>query len=306
MSADRVKVAIRIRNNSKPNLESYVIKTPEQPQVILGAGNCQKKKMTFDFVFTPEDTLKQLYKNAVQPMVMQLFNGYNVTIIAYGETNSGKTYTMGNEAKDKEMGVIPRAIEDIFYKIEKLSENNFTVRFSFIELYQNQIIDVLTPNKSTVNVREFAIPNLTEIPVETADQMVKYFNDLAKERKIGKTAMNAESSRSHAILSITLRKVPNDDPSAETIVKLNLVDLAGTEKQKKAKTNGKQLDEAAANNLSITELNRAITVLAQNTEAHVPHRSGILSCLLHDSWLVNSKTLMVACVSPRVKICKIT
>lgn len=169
--------------------------------------------------------------------------GYNVTILAYGQTGSGKTHTMGTAfdgAVTDDIGVIPRAVTDIFSKIEQMPDHTFTINCAFIELYQERLYDLLSSNpreQSLVDIREengkIFIPNLTEVSVkdekETTDCLIRGSAD----RAVGSTAMNAQSSRSHAIFTITVQKVKNDDSNTATCAKFHLVDLAGSERSKK-------------------------------------------------------------------------
>lgn len=182
MSSDTsVKVAVRIRplveSEMNRGCQSIVRKTPTQPQVIVDAGTKSKEMFTFNYAFAPEDTQEMIYDNAVKSMVMKLFAGYNVTILAYGQTGSGKTHTMGTTFSgemNEDMGVIPRAINDIFASVDEMIDNDFTVQCSFVELYQEKLYDLLSSNprdQSVVDIREVDgkvfIPNLTEKSVKS-------------------------------------------------------------------------------------------------------------------------------------------
>lgn len=236
-SDDTVKVAVRIRPmiNSEKNrgCQSIVTKTLTQPQVVVNSGPKTTEKYTYNFVFAPEDTQEMIYENAVRPMVLKLFDGYNVTILAYGQTGSGKTHTMGttfNGVEDEEMGVIPRAVGEIFERIASMDTDTVTVNSSFVELYQEKLYDLLSPNQrdqSVVDIREvdgkIVIPNLTERIVENTESTFKCLMDGSSQRAVGATKMNSESSRSHAIFTITVQRIPKDDPASATIAKFHLV-----------------------------------------------------------------------------------
>lgn len=315
MSSDHaVKVAVRIRplvdSERNRGCQSIVKKTPTQPQVVVDAGIKSKEMFTYNYVFAPDDTQEMLYENAVRSMVMKLFGGYNVTILAYGQTGSGKTHTMGTTfdgQMNEEMGVIPRAIEDIFQKIDEMSENDFTVQCSFVELYQEKLYDLLSSSprdQSIVDLREVdskvVIPNLTEINVKTTLETIKCLIQGSSDRAVGATAMNAVSSRSHAIFTISLQKVPKEDPTAATIAKFHLVDLAGSERSKKTLAVGEQFKEGVKINQGLLALGNVISALgsAQQNGGHVGYRDSKLTRLLQDSLGGNSMTLMIACVSP--------
>lgn len=239
-----------------------------------------------------------------------MWTGYNVTILAYGQTGSGKTHTMGTAfdgALCDDIGVIPRAVTDIFTQIESMPDHTFNVSCAFIELYQEKLYDLLSQNprdQSVVDIREesgrIIIPNLTEITVkdekETTDCLIKGSAD----RAVGATAMNATSSRSHAIFTITVQKVKNDDTSSATIAKFHLVDLAGSERSKKTLATGEQFKEGVKINQGLLALGNVISALGASSGApqHISYRDSKLTRLLQDSLGGNSMTLMIACISP--------
>lgn len=222
MSSDNtVKVAVRIRplvkSEKNRGCQSIVHKTANEPQVVVNSGLKTSEMYTYNYVFAPEDTQEMIYENAVKSMVMKLFAGYNVTILAYGQTGSGKTHTMGttfNGIMDDEMGVIPRAVGEIFEKIASTPEDEFNVSCSFVELYQEKLYDLLSDNareQSIVDIREVegkvVIPNLTEKIVMDTVQTTTCLMQGSSDRAVGATAMNAQSSRSHAIFTVTVQKV---------------------------------------------------------------------------------------------------
>lgn len=243
--------------------------------------------------------------------VGSLLTGYNVTILAYGQTGSGKTHTMGTTydgSESDEIGVIPRAVADIFNHMEEMPEYDFTVNCAFIELYQEKLYDLLSPQpreQSVVDIREvqnnkIAIPNLTEIVVKNAQETTNCLMRGSADRAVGSTAMNATSSRSHAIFTITLQKVHKDNPTAATSAKFHLVDLAGSERSKKTLTTGEQFKEGVKINQGLLALGNVISALGssnQNTQ-HIGYRDSKLTRLLQDSLGGNSMTLMIACISP--------
>lgn len=264
---------------------------------------------TYNYVFAPEDTQEMLYENAVKRMVLKLFDGYNVTILAYGQTGSGKTHTMGTTfsgTMDDEVGVIPRAIGDIFELIASMPDHDFEVNVSFVELYKEKLYDLLSSNprdQSVVDIREIdgknVIQNLTEKAVKDMLTTTNWLVQGSSDRAVGATAMNAQSSRSHAIFTITVQKVPKENPSAATIAKFHLVDLAGSERSKKTQAVGEQFKEGVNINKGLSALGNVISALGTGKEnGHVPYRDSKLTRLLQDSLGGNSMTLMIACVSP--------
>lgn len=314
-SDDTVKVAVRIRplvkSEKDRGCQSIVHKTATQPQIVVNSGMKTSETYTYNYVFAPEDTQEMIYENAVKSMVLKLFAGYNVTILAYGQTGSGKTHTMGttfNGIRDDEMGVIPRAVGEIFEKISSMEiDHDFTVNCSFVELYQEKLYDLLSTNprdQSIVDIREsdgkIFIPNLTEKIVDNTAATTKCLMDGSSFRAVGATAMNAQSSRSHAIFTVTVQKIPKDDPASATIAKFHLVDLAGSERSKKTQAVGEQFKEGVKINQGLLALGNVISALGLPIQngGHVSYRDSKLTRLLQDSLGGNSMTLMIACVSP--------
>ncbi|XP_052859823.1 chromosome-associated kinesin KIF4A-like [Anopheles cruzii] len=312
-----VKVAVRIRpmtsSESIRGCQSVVeISPPDEPQVVICGGNKPSDIFTYNYAFAPEASQEQLYENVVSQMLDKLFAGFNVTILAYGQTGSGKTYTMGTDfAGDMgdRIGVIPRAIVDIFEKVEQARD--IRTSCSFVELYQENVYDLLSvkdgPERQTLDIREgpggvVLLQGLTEINVtsvrETFDCLVRG----AAGRIVRATAMNAVSSRSHSIFTITLQQPSADDPTALLTSKFQLVDLAGSERSKKTKTTGDGFREGVKINQGLLALGNVISALgtsvAAGSNSHVPYRDSKLTRMLQDSLGGNSYTLMIACVSP--------
>uniref|UniRef100_A0A182NVH2 Kinesin motor domain-containing protein n=1 Tax=Anopheles dirus TaxID=7168 RepID=A0A182NVH2_9DIPT len=311
-----VKVAIRIRPMSQGELargcQSVVEQaTPDVPQILVCGGQTPSDVFTYSYVFSPGTYQSQLYATSVAPMLSKLFDGYNATILAYGQTSSGKTFTMGTDFSGEltdGMGVIPRAITDIFRTVE---QNKLTtdarVTCSFIEVYQDNVYDLLAEkSRQQVEIREavngdIVLQGLTEVPA-TTDQCA--FDCLARGaagRVVRATAMNNVSSRSHAIFTLTLQQTSRDDSTIVTRSKFHLVDLAGSERSKKTATTGDRFKEGVEINKCLLALGNVITALGTATgtgKVHVPYRSSKLTRLLQDSLGGNSCTLMIACVSP--------
>lgn len=337
----KVAVRIRPLVDSERNrgCRSIVQKTPGEPQVLVSSGP-EPQKYTYNYVFAPEDTQEMIYENAVKSMVFNLFNGYNVTsecdleiilnaiysskrirndddllikllhlsltllVLAYGQTGSGKTHTMGTTFKgimNEEMGIIPRAVTDIFTKIETMTDHEFTVNCSFVELYNEKCYDLLSPNQreeSIVDIREsdnkVFIANLTEKTVSDTISTTNFLMKGSADRVVAATAMNSASSRSHAIFTVTVQKVPKDCPSAATIAKFHMVDLAGSERSKKTQTVGENFREGVNINKGLLALGNVISALGDPKEngGHVGYRDSKLTRLLTDSLGGNSKTLV--------------
>ena len=221
------------------------------------------------------------------PIIESVLEGFNGTVLAYGQTSSGKTHTMvGPDIEDPHLqGIIPRMVKTVFEKIENASEDiEFTVKISMIEIYMEKIKDLLDPAKTNLKVHEdkikgIYISDVTETyvgeDIEVYDIM-KIGND---NRAIGVTDMNSQSSRSHSIFIMTVQQRNNSDFSTKT-GKLYLVDLAGSEKVGKTGAKGQTLDEAKTINKSLTSLGIVINTLTDGKSAHIPYRDSKLTRVL--------------------------
>lgn len=213
-----LRVAVRIRkmvdSETLRGCQSVVKKTPNEPQIIVGQdGSKNPEVFTFNQVYSPDDGQEMIYNTVACDLIDKLFDGYNVTILAYGQTGSGKTYTMGtmyNGEESNDMGLIPRAVKEIYSKMDEMKDRkSFNVTCSFMELYQERLIDLLSEDsQSLVDMREenknIIIPGLTQKSVNTFKEVVECLIKGSNGRTTGATAMNATSSRSHAIFTITM------------------------------------------------------------------------------------------------------
>ncbi|XP_058066129.1 chromosome-associated kinesin KIF4A-like [Anopheles bellator] len=314
-----VKVAVRIRpmtsSEAIRGCQSVVeISPPDQPQVVICGGNKPSDIFTYNFAFAPDASQEDLYESVVSQLLSKLFEGFNVTILAYGQTGSGKTYTMGTDFggdMGDRTGVIPRAIVDIFEKVEETQKHSVRTSCSFVELYQENVYDLLSvkdgPERQTLDIREgpggvVLLQGLTEISVTSVSETFDCLVRGAAGRIVRATAMNAVSSRSHSIFTITLQQPSADDPKSLLTSKFQLVDLAGSERSKKTKTTGDGFREGVKINQGLLALGNVISALGTSVPAgsnsHVPYRDSKLTRLLQDSLGGNSYTLMIACVSP--------
>ncbi|XP_026478674.1 chromosome-associated kinesin KIF4A-like [Ctenocephalides felis] len=306
-SAVSVQVALRIRPLVETEISKGYVKcletVPNEPQVLI-----KDLSFTYNHVFPPEVSQAEFYDTAVKGLVDGLFKGYNVTILAYGQTGSGKTHSMGTAYSGgpvEEMGVIPRAVKDIFQKISTLKEQyDFGLQVSFMELYQEQLFDLLSKSnrdQSIVDIREdqqkgIVIPGLTEIKVFNAKDTLDCLVRGSHRRAVGATAMNSQSSRSHAIFTIHIQQQKISDDL--TSCKFHLVDLAGSERANKTKATGNRFREGVKINEGLLALGNVISRLGEGCTGFIGYRDSKLTRLLQDSLGGNSVTLMIACVSP--------
>uniref|UniRef100_A0A8C6NTY6 Kinesin family member 4A n=1 Tax=Nothobranchius furzeri TaxID=105023 RepID=A0A8C6NTY6_NOTFU len=307
-----VRVALRCRplvpKEVNEGCQCCLTFVPGDPQVIVGT----EKAFTYDYVFDPTAEQEEVFNTAVSPLLRGLFTGYHATVLAYGQTGSGKTYSMGGtytsaQENDPSVGVIPRVISRIFEEKEKKKNSEICLAVSYLEIYNEEILDLLcsSKDKPALSIREdpkegIKIVGLTERQVFSGPEMVSCLELGNSARTVGSTAMNAASSRSHAIFTITLEQRRGSDKVDSVISKLHLVDLAGSERQKKTKAEGDRLKEGISINRGLLSLGNVISALGDESKksTFVPYRDSKLTRLLQDSLGGNSHTLMIACISP--------
>ncbi|XP_041775006.1 kinesin-like protein KIF21B isoform X5 [Anopheles merus] len=328
-----VRVAVRIR----PQIPRELIDmcrvctqvTPGEPQVLLGSD----KAFTFDYVFDMSTTQVSVYNNCIEKLVDGALQGYNATVLAYGQTGSGKTYTMGTGFEralpEAQEGIIPRAVRHLFEGIAQLQQNPYdedgtylgTVTFSvaaqFMELYNEEVIDLLDPyNKGARVFKIFedatggiSVAGATIKPLAGPQEALNCLQQGALARTTASTQMNEQSSRSHALFTILIRRqrvmtaeqCGNAEGDTETLTsKFHFVDLAGSERLKRTGATGERAREGISINCGLLALGNVISALGDKTKkvSHVPYRDSKLTRLLQDSLGGNSQTIMIACVSP--------
>lgn len=266
------------------------------------------KTFTFDVVFDTDSRQMDVYNETARPIVDQVLLGYNGTILAYGQTGTGKTFTMQGDCTAPELkGIIPNSFAHIFGSIAKAAERKkFLVRVAHIEIYNEEIRDLLAKDQTAhLEVKErpdigVYIRDLSGYVVNNADDMERIMTLGNKNRVVGATAMNAQSSRSHAIFTITVENSDTDDEGKQHIKmgKLHLVDLAGSERQSKTGATGVRLKEATKINQSLSTLGNVISALVDGKSTHIPYRNSKLTRLLQDSLGGNAKTVMCANIGP--------
>lgn len=267
------------------------------------------KQFTFDAVFDCLSTQEELYKKMVHPLIESVLNGFNATIFAYGQTGTGKTHTMEGVRDEKlplcdqeNRGIIPRTFEQIFKTIEQSNNKQYLVFSSYLEIYQEEIRDLLeAKSKGKCELRDdrgvgVYVSNLNKYICKNVQEILKVMQEGNKNRTIGATDMNEHSSRSHAILTVTVEIKSSTERIR--VGKLNLVDLAGSERQAKTGATGQRLKEAGKINLSLSTLGNVIHALVEENSSHIPYRDSKLTRLLQDSLGGNSKTLMIANIGP--------
>mmetsp|Transcript_1073 Transcript_1073/g.1580 ORF Transcript_1073/g.1580 Transcript_1073/m.1580 type:complete len:677 (+) Transcript_1073:52-2082(+) len=323
-SAGNVRVVVRIRpmsskevdrgcNESIMEMETEYGLETSGPEVLQVKG-ADKKWYEFDSVLGKKHSQKDVYERsgAFKAVTEDIFNGFNVTLLAYGQTGAGKTFTMGAFGGDPEYaGITPRAVDDLFETIQSKCDGQGKIELSYLEIYNEELRDLIndkTPKnpekKSSVQLKvretmngEVYVSGLIAKEVNSAEEIGKIIEKAAGRRVVASTAMNAVSSRSHAICSLKITGVL--DSGEKFSSKLTLVDLAGSERIKKTGATGSRQLEGIHINKSLMTLGQVVSNLADaRSKRKPPYRDSKLTRLLQDSLGGNSRTIMLACVSP--------
>ncbi|XP_056607205.1 kinesin-like protein KIF1A [Triplophysa dalaica] len=328
MAVASVKVAVRVRpfNSREISKESKCIiqMTGNTTTIINPKAPKENKSFNFDFSYwshtSPEDinyaSQQQVYKDIGEEMLLHAFEGYNVCIFAYGQTGAGKSYTMMGKQEKGQEGIIPLLCEDLFTKIiDNNTENNmsYSVEVSYMEVYCERVRDLLNPkNKGNLRVREHPllgpyVEDLSKLAVTSYTDVQDLMDSGNKARTVAATNMNETSSRSHAVFNIIFNQRRQDaktDNTSEKVSKISLVDLAGSERADSTGAKGTRLKEGANINKSLTTLGKVISALAEvnkkkkKVESFIPYRDSVLTWLLRENLGGNSRTAMVAALSP--------
>lgn len=323
-----VKVAVRVRplvgQEKVHNVPQCVHFIPDKPQLILG----KDRGFTFDYVFPPKTTQAEVYDKCVEPLVKSCMEGYNATVFAYGQTSSGKTYTIGGtdsaSVLEEDYGIILRAVKQLFQIMEENKHKmEYAVTVSYIEIYLEELRDLLDVETSgrDIHVREddkgnTVIVGATEQSVATADDVMSCLDLGSGGRQIGTTNMNEHSSRSHTIFTLYIEQKPLVEDELEIVRKSNavpateyadykyakfhFVDLAGSERAHRTGNVGERFKESVFINSGLLALGNVISALsdAKKKVLHVPYRDSKVTRLLRDSLGGNARTVMITCLSP--------
>lgn len=323
-----VQVIVRCRplSDDETRLNTpVVVSCNENRREVCAVQNIANKQIdrtfAFDKVFGPTSQQKDLYDQAVWPTVFEVLEGYNCTIFAYGQTGTGKTYTMegGGRKKNGEFpsdaGVIPRAVKQIFDILEA-QHAEYNMKVTFLELYNEEITDLLAPEEAPKFVDDKSkkpialmedgkggvfVRGLEEEIVCSANEIYKILERGSAKRRTAETLLNKQSSRSHSIFSITIH-IKECTPEGEEMIKcgkLNLVDLAGSENISRSGAREGRAREAGEINKSLLTLGRVINALVEHS-GHIPYRDSKLTRLLRDSLGGKTKTCIIATVSPSI------
>lgn len=335
--AVNVQVAVRCRPLNAREINSgerSVLKCIEDAREVVcsgvsaaassksGAGHSAgKKTYTYDHVFGPDSSQKDLYDGVVEPIVDEVLQGYNCTVFAYGQTGTGKTHTMEGRRDDdvlcmaerrlpENAGIIPRSVKQVFDHLRSIIDEH-SVRVSHLELYNEQLTDLLGPDVVSAseagaglrvyedNVKGTFVNGLDEVLVRSEEEIFAVLDKSANKRRTAETLMNKYSSRSHSVFTITIHIKESTPDGADLLKvgKLNLVDLAGSENVGRSGAVRGRAREAGNINQSLLTLGRVITALVEK-HPHVPYRDSKLTRLLQESLGGRNKTCIIATVTP--------
>ncbi|XP_040828439.1 kinesin-like protein KIF1A isoform X16 [Ochotona curzoniae] len=333
MAGASVKVAVRVRpfNSREMSRDSKcIIQMTGSTTTIINPKQPKEtpKSFSFDYSYwshtSPEDinyaSQKQVYRDIGEEMLQHAFEGYNVCIFAYGQTGAGKSYTMMGKQEKDQQGIIPQLCEDLFSRINDTTNDNmsYSVEVSYMEIYCERVRDLLNPkNKGNLRVREHPllgpyVEDLSKLAVTSYNDIQDLMDSGNKARTVAATNMNETSSRSHAVFNIIFTQKRHDaetNITTEKVSKISLVDLAGSERADSTGAKGTRLKEGANINKSLTTLGKVISALAEMDSGpnknkkkkktdFIPYRDSVLTWLLRENLGGNSRTAMVAALSP--------
>ncbi|RKF55208.1 Kinesin-like protein bimC [Erysiphe neolycopersici] len=303
-----------VRENSGVVLSTNGVKGVNL-ELSLGPNSLNNKTYHFDKVFSSAADQAIIYEDVVKPILDEMLSGYNCTIFAYGQTGTGKTYTMSGDTTEKfnllsdNAGIIPRVLHSLFKKLD-MSNSEWSVKCSFIELYNEELRDLISPDDGTKlkiyddysnkkgNLSTI-VQGMEESHIKSASEGIKLLQSGSLKRQVAATKCNELSSRSHTVFTVTayMKRIAENGEDYISAGKLNLVDLAGSENIQRSGAENKRAAEAGLINKSLLTLGRVINALVDKS-SHIPYRESKLTRLLQDSLGGRTKTCIIATVSP--------
>ncbi|XP_049873826.1 kinesin-like protein KIF12 [Pectinophora gossypiella] len=321
---DNINVVVRVRplnDKERSTGEREMLEFPGKGQVVVhGSTPGQKPKVfSYNVVFEPAATQEDVLEySGVKRLLEMAVEGFSCTAFCYGQTGSGKTHTLtgppglvenGTSPYAPEHGLVVRSFVYLFQLINERPDCHFILKASFLEIYNEKVIDLLNPGSArkplqvrwSKESRGFYVENLFTVDCEELDDLFAVLEEGMRNRAVGAHAMNAHSSRSHTVLCVRVRRDlrTTGDVTCSTHGKINFVDLAGSEMTKRTNSTGKTLEEANNINRSLMVLGYCIAQLSDGRKkGHIPYRDSKLTKLLADSLAGNGVTLMIACIAP--------
>ncbi|ESO97247.1 hypothetical protein LOTGIDRAFT_114997 [Lottia gigantea] len=302
----KVKVVVRVRPQLKENSKCCVVTNTEceKPTVeILNHRNI-RENLLYDFSSVYDETCGQqyIYNNSIKNLLSKPLNGENISIFAYGPTGAGKTHTMLGSPADP--GMIPRVINGLFQLLstEDRLQWKYTVTFSYLEIYNEKVQDLLEPASIDLPIREdgdrnIFVAGLAEKKISSFDDFKNYFGPATNNRTVAATKLNDRSSRSHSIVMLKIKKSALMPPKREYHGKIYLIDLAGSEDNRRTGNQGIRLKESGAINKSLFVLGEVVDAI-NNNQPRIPYRNSKLTRLLQDSIGGSCHSLMITNIAP--------
>lgn len=309
----RVRVAVRLRpymDKQDEKGEGPCVRGlgPQVLEIVNWRNATETLHYQFDVFHGDQTTQQEVFLSSVKPVIPHILNGQNASVFAYGPTGAGKTHTM--LGSQEQPGVIPRAVREVFQlvrsQVKDQDEWEFSVGMSYLEIYNEKVLDLLSHNSQDLPIREdkdknIVIPGLTHTPLSSFSDFHAHFVPASLNRTTASTKLNQRSSRSHAILLIKVVKCQRVPPHRQQTGKLYLVDLAGSEDNRRTGNQGIRLKESGAINLSLFTLSKVVDCLNTGTGGRVPYRDSKLTRLLQDSLGGSAHSVMITNIAPEYK-----
>ncbi|KAJ5072631.1 centromere protein e [Anaeramoeba ignava] len=320
------KKAWKIEQNSLTEIKNSI---PDSKNQLIESKNSKPKIFHFNQIFDEKTSTDQVYEKLGKQMIDSVMKGINATIFAYGQTSSGKTHTLSGSYSNP--GLIPLSVNDVFDRIKQIPDREYLLRISYLEIYNENVIDLLSNSKENLRVFEdknnrFVVENLREEVVVNTDQVLDYLEHGNKNKHIGSTQMNDKSSRSHTIFTMIIEsrklkqsnqapkilheKRTNDqnqsDLGSVKVSILRIVDLAGSERASHTGVEGLRMKEGSHINRSLLTLGTVISRLSKGKDGHIPFRDSFLTRILKPSLGGNVMTLLICTICPSIEYMEIS
>lgn len=308
----RIRVAVRLRpymGKQDEKGEGPCVRglDSQNLEIINWRNATETVKYHFDVFHGEQTTQQDVFLSSVKPILPHILNGQNASVFAYGPTGAGKTHTMMGSSDQP--GVIPRAVRAVFNMVKAKDEDegwDYSIGMSYLEIYNEKVLDLLSPSSQDLPIREdkdknILIPGLTHTTISSFSDFDKHFVPASLNRTTASTKLNQRSSRSHAILLIKVVRTQQALPHRQQTGKLYLIDLAGSEDNRRTGNQGIRLKESGAINLSLFTLSKVVDSLNSGTAVRVPYRDSKLTRLLQDSLGGSAHSVMITNIAPEYK-----
>ncbi|XP_055031191.2 kinesin-like protein KIF22 [Misgurnus anguillicaudatus] len=309
----RVRVAVRLRpymDKQDEKGEGPCVRGlgPQKLEIINWRNATETLQYQFDAFHCEKTSQQEVFVSSVKPILSHILGGQNASVFAYGPTGAGKTHTM--LGSQEQPGIIPRAVREVFNLVEAQEKGRdsweYSVGMSYLEIYNEKVLDLLSPGSQDLPIREdkdrnILIPGLTHIPLSSFSDFDSHFIPASLNRTTASTKLNQRSSRSHAVLLIKVVKSQRGPPHRQQTGKLYLIDLAGSEDNRRTGNQGIRLKESGAINLSLFTLSKVVDALNAGVGGRVPYRDSKLTRLLQDSLGGSAHSVMITNIAPEYR-----